>query len=190
MRCHWAERSEAERRYHDTEWGIALHDESRLFELLTLLGAQAGLSLRTVLAKRVGYREVFHDYDIAYIAAMSDAQIDALTRNRNVIRNRVKLSSVRTNAQACLGLTARGSSLSSLVWSMTGGVPVVNAWHSPQDVPTRSDASDRLSDELGKAGFCFAGTAICYSLLQSAGVVNDHLVDCPFRQGSERRLSP
>lgn len=180
MRCHWAERSEVERRYHDTEWGVVLHDDSKLFEQLTLRGAQAGLSFRTVLAKRAGYRTAFHDYDIQRIACMTDADIDMLMRDRSVIRNRLKLMSVRTNARASLHLIERGGSLSRLLWSMADDAPSV-AWIAPEDVPARTDASDRLSSELGRHGFRFAGTAICYSLMQSAGVVNDHLADCPFR---------
>ena len=181
MRCHWAERSEVERRYHDTEWGVALHDERRLFEQLTLRGAQAGLSFRTVLAKRAGYRTAFHEYDIARIACMTDADIDMLMRDRSVIRNRLKLMSVRTNARANLHLIERGSSLSRLLWSVSGDLVASNAWKAADQIPARTDASDRLSSELGRYGFRFAGTAICYSLMQSAGVVNDHLADCPFR---------
>jgi len=182
MRCGWADRSEAERIYHDTEWGIELRDERGLFEQLTLRGAQAGLSFRTVLVKREGYRAAFHDYDVGRIAAMGDTDIELLMHDRSVVRNRLKLRSVRQNAQALLRLTQQGGSLSGLLWDSVGGQPVVNAWRHPDEVPVRTEASDQLSSQLGQHGFCFAGTGICYSLMQSAGVVKDHLVDCPFRR--------
>lgn len=182
MRCGWADRSEAERIYHDTEWGIELRDDRGLFEQLTLRGAQAGLSFRTVLVKREGYRAAFHDYDVERIAAMSDLEIDMLVRDRSVVRNRLKLYSVRSNARALMRLVRQGGSLSGLLWSTVNDQPLANAWRTPDDVPARSAASDHLSSELGRHGFRFAGTGICYSLMQSAGVVKDHLVDCPFRR--------
>jgi DNA-3-methyladenine glycosylase I len=179
MRCDWAERSDVEREYHDTEWGVPLHDDSRLFERLTLHGAQAGLGLRLVLSKREHYRRVFHGFDIARVAAMNDTEMAAVVADRGVIRHRLKLASVRGNARASVRIIEESGSLCAYLWAFVDGVPSVNAWHRFHDVPVRSEASDRMSAALRERGFRFAGTAICYSLMQSAGLVNDHLVHCP-----------
>lgn len=187
MRCDWAERSEAERLYHDTTWGVPVHDDRGLFECLTLQGARAGLALRLVLGKWDRYRRVFHDFDIERVAAMTDAELAAAARDRGLIRHRLKLASVRGNAQGCLRIIEDTGSLSDYLWAFVGGAPVVNAWHRPCDVPCRSDASDLMSAELRKRGFRFAGPALCYALMQSTGMVNDHLVRC---ERSERRLAP
>ena len=184
MQCARAEQSDIERHYHDTEWGQVLRDDRGLFELLTLRGAQAGLAWHTVLGKRERYRQLFHDYDIPRIAAMSDAELDAIRQDRGVIRNRLKLASVRCNARAALRVVETGSSLSDLLWSFAEQGAVGAS--SPRDVngftPSRSDASDRMSLALRKRGFRFAGTAICFAIMQSAGMIESHAVGCSRRR--------
>jgi DNA-3-methyladenine glycosylase I (EC 3.2.2.20) len=181
MRCPWAEQSDIERDWHDNEWGRPLHDERRLFELLSLKGAQAGLAWRTVLRKREAYREVFHGFDIAAVAAMDDDELMRATHDRGIIRHRLKVASVRGNARVLMTMAARGESLDALLWSFTGGETIVNAYERPEEVPMRTPLSDRVSAELQQRGFRFAGTAICYGIMQSAGLINDHLLDCECR---------
>ncbi|NII08017.1 DNA-3-methyladenine glycosylase I [Luteibacter anthropi] len=182
MRCIWADLSDAERVYHDTEWGVVTREERRLFELLVLRGAQAGLAWRTVLAKRDGYREVFLDYDIAAIAALGDDDMSRIGRDRRIIRHRLKVASVRHNARAVLRLAQSEGPLGEFLWSFVNGEPVRNAWKRHDDVPLRTACSDRMSDALRKHGFQYAGTAICYAIMQSAGMVHDHETGC-FRYG-------
>jgi DNA-3-methyladenine glycosylase I len=178
MRCSWADHSDIEREWHDNEWGKIVRDDRQLFELLALKGAQAGLAWRTVLGKRAAYRELFHQFDIERIAAMDDDELASVAVNRGIIRHRLKVASVRANARIALAMAKKGESLATLLWSFTQGEPVINAHGVPADVPMRSDLSDEMSAELQRRGFQFAGTAICYGVMQSAGMVNDHLVTC------------
>lgn len=182
MRCTWADLSDAERVYHDTEWGVVTRDDRRLFELLILRGAQAGLAWRTVLAKREGYRGVFFDYDLEAIAALTDLQMSEILRDRSIIRHRLKVASVRHNARAAIRLIESEGSLAGYLWSFVDGEPVMNAFRRGQELPLRTSRSDRMSDALRQRGFQFAGTAICYALMQSAGLVHDHEREC-FRYG-------
>jgi DNA-3-methyladenine glycosylase I len=177
-RCGWASGSAAMVAYHDTEWGTPQHDDRRLFELLTLEGAQAGLSWRTILDRRDEYRRAFHDFDIARVAAMTDAELEEVLRNSGVIRNRMKVFSVRTNARAALAAIAEHSSLDAYLWSFVGGNPVVNRWQYAAQVPASTEASDRMSKVLRKAGFGFVGSTICYAFMQATGMVDDHLASC------------
>jgi DNA-3-methyladenine glycosylase I len=178
MRCQWAERSDAERIYHDTEWGVPVLDDRGLFEGLALRGSQAGLAWRTVLAKRQSYRAAFHDFDIVRVAAMSDAEIAAVLHDRGVIRHRLKIESIRSNARASLRVIDDEGSLAAYLWSFIDDEAKSNAWRDAAHVPMRSPVSDRMSASLRKRGFRFAGTAICYTVMQSVGMVNDHVVDC------------
>lgn len=182
MRCPWAEQSDIERDWHDNEWGRPLHGERPLFELLSLKGAQAGLAWRTVLRKREAYRALFHDFDIAAVAAMDDDELMQVTHDKGIIRHRLKVASVRTNARVLMGMAARGESLDALLWSFTAGETIVNDYAWPEDVPMRTPLSDRVSAELRRRGFRFAGTAICYGIMQSAGIINDHLLGCECRE--------
>lgn len=176
--CSWALGSAAMRDYHDTEWGVPLHDDHRLFEFLCLEGAQAGLSWSTVLNKRSRYREVFGDFDIAVCALLSDRRIDALMGDTGIIRNRLKLTSVRDNARAALQAIDAFGSLDALLWSFVGGRPIVNRWRTMAEVPATTDVSDRMSRDLKRRGFRFVGSTICYALMQATGMVNDHLLSC------------
>ncbi len=172
--------------YHDTEWGTPQHDDRRLFELLTLEGAQAGLSWRTILARREEYRHAFHEFDIARVAAMKDAELEKLLRSSGIIRNRMKVLSVRSNARAALEAIAEHGSLDAYLWPFVGGTPVTNRWRTSEQVPASTEASDRMSKALRKSGFSFVGTTICYAFMQATGMVDDHLASC-FRAQPRRQ---
>lgn len=164
--------------YHDREWGVPHHDDTALFELLTLEGAQAGLSWRTILARRNAYREAYHGFDIARVAAMRDASLEKLLTSSGIIRNRLKVFSVRDNARAALDVIAEHGSLDAWLWSFVGGKPLVNRPQTGKDVPAKTALSDQMSKALGKRGFRFVGSTICYAFMQATGMVNDHLVSC------------
>ena len=177
-RCSWAAGSDSLREYHDREWGVPLHDDRALFEFLCLEGAQAGLSWRTVLDKRAHYRRVFADFDLHACARLSDARIEMLLTDPGLIRNRLKITSVRGNAIAALAAIEAFGSLDACLWSFVGGRPQVNRWRSPSEVPATTALSDRMSRELRRRGFRFVGSTICYAFMQATGMVNDHLVAC------------
>jgi DNA-3-methyladenine glycosylase I len=167
--------------YHDTEWGVPHHDDRALFELLTLEGAQAGLSWRTVLARRAAYRKAFWDFDIARVAAMTDAELTGVLTGSEVVRHRLKIWSVRDNANAALTVINEHGSLDSWLWSFVDGQPIVNNWLEPGQVPATTERSDRMSKTLRKQGFRFVGPTICYAFMQATGMINDHLVTCGFK---------
>lgn len=177
-RCHWAINDELLRDYHDTEWGVPLHDDNALFEFLCLEGAQAGLSWRTVLAKRDNYRKAFRQFDIARVAAMKDAQLEKLMLDPGIIRNRLKIWSTRDNAIAAREVIKEFGSLDAYLWSFVDGKQLVNHWRGRGDVPASTPLSDHMSKTLKKRGFRFVGTTICYSMMQATGMINDHLVGC------------
>jgi DNA-3-methyladenine glycosylase I len=179
-RCKWAEADDATMQaYHDTEWGIPEHTDEKLFEIMTLEGAQAGLSWRTVLMRRDAYREAYHGFDVARVAAMTDADLQALLAGSGLIRNRLKIYSVRENARVALTV----GSLNTFLWSLAPNAPVVNRWTHPSQVPATTAASDLMSNTLRKKGFRFVGSTICYAFMQATGMVNDHLTTC-FRHGA------
>jgi DNA-3-methyladenine glycosylase I len=177
-RCAWANGTAAMIAYHDNEWGVPHHDDRALFELLTLEGAQAGLSWRTILDRRQEYCRTFHEFEIARVAAMSDKELEAVLHNSGVIRNRLKVYSVRGNARAALEAIAAHRSLDAYLWSFVGGEPAVNRWQNASQVPGRTAVSDRMSKALRKAGFSFVGSTICYAFMQATGMVDDHLAGC------------
>jgi len=178
-RCHWAAAADALMcAYHDTEWGVPLHDDRGLFEFLCLEGAQAGLSWRTVLAKRAHYRKLFHDFEIARVAAMSDRELEKVLLDPGIIRNRLKVYSTRDNARAAQAAIAEFGSLDGYLWSFVDGRTVVNRWREPAEVPASTPLSDHMSKALKRRGFRFVGSTICYSLMQATGMIDDHLVGC------------
>ena len=177
-RCSWAESGDSERTYHDTEWGVPLYDDQKLFELLCLEGAQAGLSWSTILAKRAGYRQAFHQFEITKVAAMMDAELEALTHDTRIVRNRRKIYAVRTNAQAALQAINQHGSLQAYLWDLAGGAPVQNHWQSASDVPADTATSRAMSTQLKRDGLAFVGPTTCYAFMQAAGMVNDHVVGC------------
>ncbi len=186
-RCTWADGGDAAMlAYHDQEWGVPHHDDSALFELLTLEGAQAGLSWRTILSRRDEYRRAYHAFDIKRVAGMRDAELEALLANSGIIRNRLKVFSVRDNARTALDVIAEHGSLDGYLWSFVGGRPIVNRRREPGEVPAKTGESDLMSKTLKKRGFRFVGSTICYAFMQASGMVNDHLVSC-FRYKESRR---
>jgi DNA-3-methyladenine glycosylase I len=177
-RCSWCGSDELYVRYHDEEWGVPVHDERRLFEMLTLEGAQAGLSWLTVLRKRENYREAFDEFDPERIARYTDKRIAALLENPGIIRNRLKVHSTVRNARALLELREAGLSFPALLWSFTGGTTQQNSFSMLSELPARTPESDAMSKELKRRGFTFVGPTICYAFMQAVGMVNDHVVDC------------
>jgi len=165
--------------YHDTEWGVPLHDEHRLFEFLVLEGAQAGLSWLTILNKRENYRRAFDGFDPAKVARYSARKIAALLADPGIVRNRQKIESAVRNARAFLAVQEEFGSFDRYIWRFVDGRPVQNAWRRLKDIPPRTAVSDALSEDLRRRGFNFVGSTICYSHMQATGMVNDHLVTCP-----------
>lgn len=178
IRCTWARKSTLLGAYHDREWGVPLHDSRKLFELLLLEGAQAGLSWDTILAKREGYRRAFDRFDPRRMAQYGPEKVNALLADPGIVRNRMKIEAAITNARAYLALQAAGTSLARLVWSFVDGTTVQNAWRQPQHVPVTTALSDALSKELKRRGFRFVGSTTVYAFMQAAGLVNDHLTAC------------
>ena len=178
IRCLWACHSEPEKHYHDTEWGVPLHDERRLFEFLILEGAQAGLSWSTILNKRENYRKAFDHFDVEKIARYSDKRIGKLLANPGIVRNRLKVNATVTNARAWLDLRDREGDVSEWLWQFVEGEPVQNSWEDLSQVPANTPQSDAMSKALKRTGFKFVGTTICYAFMQATGMVNDHTIDC------------
>ena len=179
-RCGWVPAGDAEyARYHDEEWGRPVRDDDRhLFEMLTLEGAQAGLSWSTILRKRAAYRKAFAGFDPVKVARFDARRRAALLRNPGIVRNRLKIDSTVSNAQAFLAVQREFGSFSRYLWDWVDGRPVVNGWRTRGQVPASSDLSDRISRDLKKRGFRFVGSTIIYAYLQAVGVVNDHTVGC------------
>lgn len=178
-RCDWADSSDAMRRYHDHEWGVASHDDRHLFELLVLEGAQAGLSWAIVLQRRAGYREAFDGFDPAVVAGYDEAKVAALLEDRRIVRNRLKVRSAVTNAAAFVDTAARHDGFARYLWAWVDGEPLVNRPATGAEVPVTTPLAERVSRDLRRRGFTFVGPTIIYSYLQAVGVVNDHLAGCP-----------
>ncbi len=176
--CPWAGTDPLYVAYHDQEWGVPLREDQQLFELLVLEGAQAGLSWITILRKREAYREAFYGFDIEKVAGMSETEISGLLARRDIVRNRRKIESAVTNARAFLSVVEKEGTFSGFLWSFVDGIPLRNRWRSMEEVPSSTPLSERLSRELRRRRFCFVGPTICYALMQSAGLVNDHLLSC------------
>ena len=177
-RCEWGTSTPEYVAYHDTEWGVPLHDERKLFEMLMLEGVQAGLSWRTVLSKRENYRAAFDNFDPAKIAAYDDAKVAQLLANAGIVRNRLKIASAIKNAKAFLAVQQEFGSFDAYIWQFVGGKPKKNSVRSLSEIPARSAESDAMSKDLIKRGFNFVGSTICYAFMQAVGMVNDHVVEC------------
>jgi DNA-3-methyladenine glycosylase I len=177
VRCHWAT-SELNIPYHDEEWGVPLHGERELFELLILEGAQAGLSWDTVLKKRARYREVFDGFDVEKVARYDKKKVRELLKDAGIIRNRLKIAATISNAQAFLKVQEEFGSFDAYIWRFVGGKPKQNAWKTHKSLPAKTAESDAMSKDLQKRGFRFVGSTICYAFMQATGMVNDHLVEC------------
>ena len=181
-RCPWA-KGDLYIAYHDQEWGVPAHDDTRLFEFLILEGAQAGLSWITILKKRENYRRAFDGFDAAKVARYSSQKVESLLADPGIVRNRLKVESTVRNAKAFLAVQKEFGSFDRYVWQFVGGRPVLNHWKSFKEVPCRTAESDAMSRDLVKRGFKFVGSTICYSFMQAVGMVNDHTTDC-FRYGN------
>lgn len=178
QRCEWA-RTESEILYHDTEWGVPNRDEHHLFEMLTLEGAQAGLSWSTILNKRAGYRKLFKNFDPKKVARFTQADIERLMLDPSIVRNRLKIESTVNNAGAILELYKNKTTFSELMWSYVDDTPIINTYASHKDLPAHTDLSKLISKDLKKYGFRFVGPTIIYAMMQACGMVNDHTTNCP-----------
>jgi DNA-3-methyladenine glycosylase I len=176
IRCAWAT-NDLSIQYHDREWGVPLHDDRALLELLVLEGAQAGLSWDTILKKRENYRAAFDLFEAKKIARYDQRKILTLMRDEGIVRNRLKILSAVRNAKAFLALQKEFGSFDRYIWQFVGGKPIVNSWKTKK-VPSRSAESDAMSKDLKKRGFNFVGSTICYAFMQATGMVNDHAVEC------------
>jgi DNA-3-methyladenine glycosylase I len=177
IRCAWAQ-GELMMRYHDEEWGVPVHDDRTLFEFLILEGAQAGLSWETILNKRENYRAAFDGFDAQRIALYDRRKIAQLLRNPGIVRNRLKIASAVSNAQALLRVQKEFGSFDRYIWQFVDGRPRVNSWKTRQRVPASTPQSDAMSKALKKRGFNFVGSTICYAFMQAVGMVNDHVTQC------------
>jgi len=186
-RCSWAGATPHMIRYHDSEWGRPVHDDRRLFQMLLLEGAQAGLSWDTILRRREGYRQAFAGFDPAKVARFDRLKKAALLRDARIIRNRLKIEAAVSNAQAFLAVQDHFGSFDAYVWRFVGDLPIVNGWKRASDIPASTQESDQLSRDLKQRGFRFVGSTIVYAFMQAVGLVNDHMADC-FLTG--RRLRP
>jgi len=177
-KCEWAVKHKLEEEYHDIEWGVPVYDDRLLFEFLILEGAQAGLSWTTILVKRDNYRKAFDNFEAEKIVKYDQQKIDELLNNSGIVRNKLKINSVVTNAKEFLKIQQEYGSFSSFIWAFVNGKPIVNKWNSFEEVPSKTDISDVMSKTLKKKGFKFIGTTICYAFMQAVGMVNDHTTDC------------
>jgi DNA-3-methyladenine glycosylase I len=179
VRCEWAASGDpVDIEYHDNEWGVPVHSDRKLFEFLLLESAQAGLSWSIILRKREGYRKAFDNFDANKIAEYDQRRIEQLLANPAIIRNRLKIQSAIRNAMAFVKLQQECGSFDSYLWNFVGGKPKHNQWQCSIDIPSKTEISDKLSEDLKKKGFVFVGSTICYSIMQAVGLVNDHIVTC------------
>ena len=164
--------------YHDSEWGVPIHDDRILFEFLVLEGAQAGLSWKTILHKRQAYRTAFNGFQPEIVSKYGETDIERLMGNQGIVRNRLKINAAVINARAFLNVRKEFGSFDRYIWDFVGGRPLVNSWKSVKDIPAKTALSDRISRDLSERGFKFVGSTICYSFLQATGLINDHTTDC------------
>ena len=177
-RCGWLSKDEIYIDYHDKEWGVPVHDDLKLFEMLVLEGAQAGLSWLTILKRRDNYRIAYDNFQPQKIAQWNDAKITRLLKDSGIIRNKLKVQAVKINAKAYLKVVEENGGFDEFIWSFVGGSQIQNAWRSLSEIPPNTCESDAMSKELKKRGFRFVGPTICYAFMQAVGMVNDHTVDC------------
>lgn len=178
--CTWPGENQIMREYHDKEWCIPSHDDRYIFEMLNLEGAQAGLSWNTILAKREAYQKAFHNFDISYCAELTDEDLELIREQYNIVRNRLKIKAVRSNAAAIMKIQKEFGSFSNFLWSFVENKPVINLLKSTEQMPAQSPLSEQISKELKKRGCKFAGPVIIYSFLQAIGMIDDHVRTCPY----------
>ena len=177
-RCSWCGSDPLYVAYHDKDWGVPVHEDQKLFEMLILEGAQAGLSWLTILKKRENYREAFHGFDASIIAEYDQKEIDRLMRDAGIVRNRLKIEATIKNARGFLHLCEEFDSFAGYLWRYVDGQPIINTWQDLSAIPANTQISDQLSKDLKKRGFNFVGSTICYAFMQSIGMVNDHTTEC------------
>ncbi|MFN8598407.1 MAG: DNA-3-methyladenine glycosylase I [Anaerolineae bacterium] len=177
-RCAWGSSNPLMIEYHDTEWGVPLHDEQKLFEFLVLEGMQAGLSWSTILNKRENFRAAFHNFEVARVARYTQRDVERLLKNAGIIRNRLKIEATINNAKRFIEVQNEFGSFDAYVWRFVDGKPIKNAWQSMGEIPPKTPLSDAISKDLLKRGFKFVGSTIVYAHMQATGMVNDHTVDC------------
>ena len=180
-RCGWA-KGEKDILYHDTEWGVPSHDDGYIFEMLILEGFQAGLSWNTILQKRENFRKAFDNFDYRKIAEYDETKLKELLQNQGIIRNRLKINSTVTNAIAFMKVQEEFGSFAKYIWNFTGNKRIINKWKELSEVPATSELSDKISKDLKKRGFKFVGSTIIYSFLQAIGIIDDHLMSCPYKK--------
>lgn len=177
-RCAWVTDDQLYLKYHDDEWGVPVYDDRRLFEMISLEGAQAGLSWITILKRRENYQKAFDNFDPHVVRTYSEEKIDKLLQNEGIIRNKLKVHSVVTNAEAFIKIQTEFGSFNKYLWQFVGGKPILNDWHTQEEVPVSTKESELLSKDLRKRGFKFVGPVICYAFMGAVGMVNDHTRDC------------
>ena len=178
QRCDWAVKTDMERHYHDTEWGLPCFDDGVLFEFIVLESAQAGLSWRTILGKRAGYRQAFADFDPVKVAAFTEKDVARLFTEAAIVRNRKKIECTVSNARIFLDIAAKNGSFAKYIWSFVDGKPITNTWQEISQVPATTPVSDVMAKECKRLGFKFLGSTVLYAYMQATGMVNDHLVTC------------
>ena len=179
-RCGWA-KGEKDILYHDTEWGVPSHDDRYIFEMLILEGFQAGLSWNTILQKRENFRKAFDNFDYRKMAEYDEMKLNELLKNEGIIRNRLKINSTVTNARAFMKVQEEFGSFAKYIWNFTDNKRIINKWKELSEVPPTSELSDKISKDLKKRGFKFVGSTIIYSFLQAIGIIDDHLINCPYK---------
>ena len=179
-RCGWA-KGEKDILYHDTEWGVPSHDDRYIFEMLILEGFQAGLSWNTILQKRENFRKAFDNFDYRKMAEYDEMKLNELLKNEGIIRNRLKINSTVTNARAFMKIQEEFGSFAKYIWNFTHNKRIINKWKELSEVPATSELSDKISKDLKKRGFKFVGSTIIYSFLQAIGIIDDHLMSCPYK---------
>ena len=177
-RCSWCLSSDQYKAYHDTEWGVPVHDDRVHFEFLILEGAQAGLSWSTILKRREGYRKAFANFDPQKVSLFSEDKKEELMQDAGIVRNRLKIKSAVNNAKCFLEIQKEFGSFNAYVWKFVGNKPIINQWKTLNETPATSEISDQLSKDLKKRGFTFCGSTIMYAYMQACGLVNDHVKDC------------
>ena len=178
QRCNWTKNDIKMNHYHDTEWGVAVHDDKKLFEFILLDTFQAGLSWMTVLHKRENFREAFDNFNFEKIALYDEEKVSELMNNKGIIRNKLKINSAISNAKLFVEIQEKYGSFDKYIWKFVNGRTIINKWKTLQEIPATSVESDAMSKELKKLGFKFVGSTICYAFMQGAGMVNDHLISC------------
>ncbi len=185
-RCPWASDDSLMIEYHDKEWGVAVHNDRRLFEFLILEGAQAGLNWSTILNKRENYRKAFDNFNPVKISKYTEGDVKRLLKNRGIIRNRLKIMATINNAKKFLEVKEEFGSFDRYIWQFVGGKPILNRFKTVSELPTKTEISEKISNDLRKRGFKFVGSTICYAFMQAVGMVNDHVTEC-FRYKQVKR---